>query len=353
MEGAVEEAGLARARMGVCAWVLLLAACSDADKSADREHPIVTAPRIVVQNGRNAIRLDDAALQRAGIRTERVPRGAQPETLRAFATVPDLQQLAQLAASLQAAAAQLKSAQAKLDASRAEYERERRLFDDEQNVSAAHLQMAQAAFLADQAALEAAQGQADAILTSARLNWGPVLAGALAASDPRQRALADDLVARRQLLVQVTLPSDWTDAHAPPQGRVLLDGRDGPAVQLVSAATHADPRLAGRSFLYRAQPDALLLPGANVTVSLPTGRSIDAARVPASAVVWWQGRTWLFVRGSAGDFERREIVFDRASDGATLLADLEPGTEVVVQGAQVLLSEELRAENFSTDVGGR
>jgi len=56
----VEEAGFARARIGVCAWVMLLAACSDADKSADREHPIVTAPRIVVQNGRNAIRLDDA-----------------------------------------------------------------------------------------------------------------------------------------------------------------------------------------------------------------------------------------------------------------------------------------------------
>ena len=33
--------------------------------------------------------------------------------------------------------------------------------------------------------------------------------------------------------------------------------------------------------------------------------------------------------------------------------DLDTGTEVVVQGAQVLLSEELRAENFSTDVGGR
>jgi len=35
------------------------------------------------------------------------------------------------------------------------------------------------------------------------------------------------------------------------------------------------------------------------------------------------------------------------------VADLDAGTEVVVQGAQVLLSEELRAENFSTDVGGR
>jgi len=343
----------ARARRGACGLVALLAACSDADQKADREHPIVTAPRIAVQNGRSVVHLDDAALRRAGIRTEAVRRGAQPETVRAFATAVDLQPLAQLSGAHQAATAQLKSAQAKLAASRAEYERARQLFEDQQNVSAAHLQSAQAAFLADQAALEAAQSQIDAVLANARLNWGPVLAGALAASDPQQRALVDDLLARRQLLLQVALPSDWASVAPPAQGQVLLEGRDGPAIYLVSAAAHADPRLAGRSFLYRAFPDASLLPGASVTVRLPTGRSVEAARIQASALVWWQGRAWVFVRTHAGDFERHEIAFDRASDAAALLADLDAGTEVVVQGAQVLLSEELRAENFSTDVGGR
>jgi hypothetical protein len=70
-------------------------------------------------------------------------------------------------------------------------------------------------------------------------------------------------------------------------------------------------------------------------------------------VVWWQGRAWVFVRTHSGDFERHQIAFDRASDASGLLVDLEDGSDVVVQGAQVLLSEELRAENFSTDVGGR
>jgi hypothetical protein len=339
--------------VGACGLLALLAACSDADQKTDREHPIVTAPRVAVENGHSLVRLDAAALQRAAIRTEGVRRGAQPETVRAFATVLDLQPLAQAAASLQVAGAQLKSAQAKLTASRAEYERARRLFEDEQNVPAAHLQSAQAAFLADQAALEAAQSQVDAILASARLSWGPVLAGALATSDPQQRALAEDLVARRQILLQVTLPSDWTQDRPPTQGRVQLDRRDGSAIQLVSAAAHADPRLAGRSFLYRTYPDPALLPGASVTVRLPTGRSIEAVRVPASALVWWQGRAWVFVRSRSGDFERREIGFDGATEEPALAADLEAGTEVVVQGAQVLLSEELRAENFSTDVGGR
>jgi hypothetical protein len=333
--------------------VALLAACSGADDRADREHPIVTPPRIALQDGRSVIRLDAAAAQRAAIRTEVVHRSAQPETVRAFATVPDLQPLAQLSASLRAAAAQLKSAQAKLDASRTEYERERQLFDDEKSVSAAHLQSAQAAFLVDRAGLEAARDEVDAILASARLGWGAVLAGALAASDPAGRALADDLVKRRQILLQVALPSPWTGAGPPAQGRVLLDGGDGPLIRFLSEAAHADPHLAGRSLLYRVAPDPALLPGANVTVRLPTGRSVEAAPVPASAVVWWQGQAWVFVRTHSGDFERRQIAFDRASDASGLLADLEDGSDVVVQGAQVLLSEELRAENFSTDVGGR
>jgi hypothetical protein len=345
---------IAAAALGSSAWVWQTGAQreSQTDQRADREHPIVTAPRVAQKDGRAVVRLDPTALQRAGVRTEKLRRGAQPETIRAFATVTDLQALAQLSASTQAAAAQLAIAQAKIAASRAEYERARRLFDDQQNVSAAQLQSSQAAFAADQAALAAAQAQLDASRASARLDWGAQLADALSASDPQQRALVEDLLARRELLLQVVLP-ELGDVHAPSQGQVLLDGRVGPPIRLVSPATRADPRLAGRSFFYRTRPDPALVAGVTIAVQLETGRRVQAASVPASALVWWQGRAWVFVRNEAGDFERHEVPADRAADSSTLLADLASGTEVVVQGAQVLLSEELRAGSFSTDVGGR
>jgi len=321
---------------------------SESDARADREHPIVTAPRVAALEGRSVVRLDAAALQRAGIRTEPVRRGARPESVRAFATVPDLQPLAQFSASYATAVAQVQAAQARLAASRAEYDRSRHLFDDQQNVSATQLQASQAAFLADQAALAAAQAQVDACLASVRLGWGTVLAG----SDSRHPSLIDDLLARRQTLLQVTLPPDLAAEPAPPSGRVMLEG-SGARIQLLAPAARADPRQSGRSFYYRAPPDPALLPGVNLTVRLPTGRSVDAAVIPASALIWWQGRAWVFIRARGGDFARREVSADMASSETELLADLDPGTEVVVQGAQVLLSEELRAENFSTDVGGR
>jgi hypothetical protein len=350
--GTVQFARACAGKMA-CGAIALLAACSDDSQPSDREHPIVTAPRIVARAGRSLVHLDEAALQRAGIRSEPVRRLAQPETLLAFATVVDLQPLIQLSASLQGAQAQLKTAQARLAASRAEYERERQLFDDQQTVSAARLQSSQAVFLADQAAQAAAQAQVEADRAAARLGWGPALAEGLGGEDPQRGALADDLLARRQLLLQVALNTDFTDDRPPTHGRVLLEGRDGPAIQLLSAAAHADPRLAGRSYLYRSPPDPALQPGASVRVGLATGRSVEGARIPASALVWWQGRAWVFIRSGTGDFERREIPVDRIDHASTLQANLDAGTEVVVQGAQVLLSEELRAQSSSTDVGGR
>jgi hypothetical protein len=346
---------IAAVALGSSAWVWQGAGQRDSGSGgqADREHPIVTAPRIAHQDGRTVVRLDPTALQRAGIRTEKLQRKTQADTMGAFATVTDLQSLAQLSASMQTAQAQLAIAQAKLTASRAEYDRARRLFEDQQNVSAAQVQSSQAAFAADQASLTAAQAQVEASRASARLDWGVELTDALAASDPNRRALVENLLARRELLLEVVLPSDAAGARAPTQGQVMLDDRRAQTIRLVSPAVRADPRLTGRSYFYRTRPDAALLPGATFAVQLETGRHVELASVPASALVWWQGRAWIFVRNEAGDFERREVPADRAADPSTLLADLASGTEVVVQGAQVLLSEELRAENFSTDVGGR
>jgi hypothetical protein len=351
----VGAALIAAVVLGASAWVWQDAAqrASGSSEQADREHPIVTTPRIARQDGRTVVRLDPTALQQAGIRTEKVQRAAQPSTIGAFASVTDLQPLAQLSASTQAAEAQLAIAQAKLAASRAEYDRARRLFEDQQNVSAAQVQSSQSAFAADQAGVAAAQAQLDASRASARLDWGTELADALSTSDPRRRTLVENLLARRELLLEVALPPDVAGAPAPRQGEVMLDDQRAQPIRLVSPAVRANPRLTGRSYFYRTRPDPALLPGVTFAVQLQTGRRVEVASVPASALVWWQGRAWIFVRNETGDFERREVPADRAADSSILLVDLASGTEVVVQGAQVLLSEELRAENFSTDVGGR
>jgi hypothetical protein len=326
---------------------------ANAGDRADREHPIVTMPRITVQDGRALIRLDAAAVARAGIRTQAVVRAAMPQAELAFATVVDVQPLAQRAAAIAAAMAQAQAAQAKLEASRAEAQRSRELFAQDQAVSASQMQSAQAAFLADQAALSATQAQVRSDRANARLEWGPVLGDALpaagSAGDGAVGGVLADLLARRQVLLQVVTSA----GRVPALGEVLDDQGSAAPAHYLSAAPRADARLAGRGYFYAAPVRPWLVPGSSARIRLPTGRSLDAARVPASSLVWWQGRAWIFVRIPGGDFERREVPADGQEGADELAVDLAGGTEVVVQGAQVLLSEELRAENFSTDVGGR
>jgi hypothetical protein len=344
--GAVAAAALAVWRIGEHG-------SADADHRADREHPIVTAPRIARQEGRTLIRLDAAAVARGGIRTQAVARAALPETSLAFATVVDLQPLAQRAAALAGALAQAQAAQARLEASRAEYLRSEDLFAQDQSVSASQLQSSKAAFLSDQAALAAAQAQVRADQANAALEWGPVLGGALPLAGGSGAGQLDDLLARRRVLLQAVMPPGFAPDRVPVRGEVLNDQGPGVAADFLSPAPRADARLAGRGFFFVAPARPWLVPGASARIRLPTGRSLRAARVPASSLVWWQGRAWIFVRTSGGDFERREVPLDAGEIRDELAADLADGTEVVVQGAQVLLSEELRAENFSTDVGGR
>lgn len=330
------------------------AAKDDGDEDrADREHPIVTPARVVVQDGHNVVRLDEQALRRAGIRTVALRRTAQALSARAYAVVVDLQPLAQGVAALQAAQAQLAGAQARLAASQAEYQRARQLFEQEQNVSAAQLQAAQAASAADQAALAAAQAQVDASLAPLRLAWGAELVGALQAGTVAAANPLGDLLERRLQLLRVILPPDGTLARAPAQARLVLDGGATVALRLLGPSLQGDPRLAGRGFHYLATARDALVPGAYLPVELPSGGAIQAARVPASAVLWWQGRAWFFERQGNGDFARRAIAADADESADGVIADLPDGAQVVVQGAQVLLSEELRAENYSTDVGGR
>jgi hypothetical protein len=70
----------------------------------------------------------------------------------------------------------------------------------------------------------------------------------------------------------------------------------------------------------------------NVTARYAGGAVATVAAVPPEAVVSWEGKSWAYVRRSPTQFSRREA------------AAVRPGDEVVVNGAQQLLSEEMRAQ---------
>lgn len=67
--------------------------------------------------------------------------------------------------------------------------------------------------------------------------------------------------------------------------------------------------------------------------------------MPKEAVVWWQGRAWIYMQRDAERFARRELPTDSPVPGGWFVADaISPDQRVVTKGAQQLLSEEFRAQ---------
>jgi hypothetical protein len=333
----------ARPRRRLAAAFLALALAGVAAARADDDDaPAKAMPsRVTVKDGVTVITLDAAAQQNGGIETALPAPPPREETVAAYASVLDAGAVTELANRYLEAKAAVAGAEAKLAVSRTALERARTLYQDRQNISAAALQGAEGSFAADRAALGAAEARLATVTATAEQGWGTVIAKALVDQTP----LAADLIARRSYLVRVTLPLGITIAAAPETASVLL--RDGSTVRLrlLSPATTADPRLQGISYFYVAPAAAGLLPGLSLMASLPVAEAPHGVVVPDSAVVWLQGRPWIFLRTGPDTFVRRAIAAEHAAPGGGyLVIGLPADARIAVRGAQMLLSEEFRAE---------
>ena len=57
------------------------------------------------------------------------------------------------------------------------------------------------------------------------------------------------------------------------------------------------------------------------------------------------GKAYAFAQTSANEFVRRELTLDQPVDGGFVVAaNFSPGERVVIQGAQLLLSEEFKSQ---------
>ena len=67
--------------------------------------------------------------------------------------------------------------------------------------------------------------------------------------------------------------------------------------------------------------------------------------IPAAAVVRLAGKAYAFTQTGPNEFVRKELTVDQPIDGGFLAAtNFSPGDRLVVQGAQLLLSEEFKSQ---------
>lgn len=319
-------------------------AAADQDEDDEKE-AIKTPSRVSVQNGQTILTLDTNTQSLVGITVTPLEEVTSRQQVTAPAVVLSGQELVSARTSYVAAKANLEKVRANMEVAQQEYDRLKTLYEDHQNASQKDLQAAQGVLRSDQADAEAAMQDLSLQVAAARENWGTVLGKWLANDAPPLERVLDQV----DYLVQVTLPTGVVSV-APATISLEIGESTQIEARLISSFPRVDPRIQGASLLYVTRDRSGLAPGVNLVARIPVGRSMRGLLIPQSAIVWWQGNAWVYQQSAPGRFVRRLAATDTPlANGLFVSTGFSPTDQIVVRGAQALLSEEFRSQIQSKD----
>lgn len=326
---------LAIAALAIIGFGALGAGFGDTGTSGDQ--PIAAPIRVKTINGETRITVSAQDLATSGIDVEALQPITHQEEAPGLGTVISPQTLGEQRRAYQAAAAEAERSEFAAKAARLEVQRLQPLHRADRIVSDKALETAESTQAVEEAALKVASTQFETQRTALVLQWGPAMGKWLIDGGPE----LDRIVSSQDLLVQIALPAG---SRVTEPGYAAFDlGAGAPrSGTIISAASQVDSRFQGPTLYALLPADARLQPGMTVLVKIAVGTPRLGVLVPEGAVVRWQGRSWVFVQAAQGEFTRRSITTDIATpDERFFVTTLAPGTQVVVRGAQLLLSEEM------------
>jgi hypothetical protein len=339
------RAGLVALAFAAAIGLVLRSVDRERERSDDGDQPLPTPVRVAVIDGRARVTVTPEDLAAGGIEVAAPEATSYQRQLPGLATVIAPQAMAAQKQVYQSAAAEATRAELAVKAARLEVERLAPLHQADRIVSDKALESARNDLAATEANAKAAIARLAAQRSALEGQWGPVLAKWLAdGARPLERLLAG-----RDLLVRVSLPTgalarDPTAVHVQASLGVMLGAR------IISSVPQADPKFQGPSFFAALAQDARLMPGMTVPAAISLGAPVAGFLVPDSAILRWHGEQWVFVELAKGEFVRQQITNALATPDAWLVTSgLGAGTPIVVRGAQLLLSEEVKARPAGGD----
>jgi hypothetical protein len=309
----------------------------DKDDAPRRAQENKGPAQISVENGQTVLTLDSPTQSRLGLEVVTLTSTVTRAQITSPAVVLSTQDLTASRNTYFAAQAQLQKSRIEGGVASKEYARLKSLFEENKNVSEKSLQSAEGTLQANESDVRAGEQQLNLQESIVRQEWGSVVAKWTVEGSPELQLIFD----QREVLVQMTLPADAV--LGPPKSISLeIPGGARTEASFVSPFPRVDPRIQGKSFLYVAPAHAGLSPGVNLLARLSSGKQMQGVIVPTSAVVWSEGKAWVYQQTAPDRFARRAVLTDTTVEkGFFLTAGLSPGDKVVTQGAQALLSEEL------------
>ncbi|HEV2327769.1 MAG TPA: hypothetical protein VGY56_03150 [Verrucomicrobiae bacterium] len=294
---------------------------------AQEDQPVTAASSVQTDsNGLTTVSLDLKTQQLIGLQIAALTPATAPIEIKAYGRVLDSATLISLRSDVLAA-------DASLQASQQQYLRLKQLAS-QNNASAQALETAEAQLRHDQSALDTAKAQLVAATSAAIL------------SEPED--FFKGLAEQKSVLIRLDAAAgDWP-ADSPVAGQLLSPVASRPIdADFIGRAAATDPMVQGAGFIFAVtNAPAVLTPGLAVTgfLQLPGGTA-SGTIVPDAAVVRFDGGDWIYVQANQTNFERRRIILDRPmNDGWFVTNNIAPNDNIIVTGAQDLLSEEHKAE---------
>ncbi|MGZ3403972.1 MAG: hypothetical protein ACXWKN_13035 [Phenylobacterium sp.] len=294
---------------------------------------LAAAPVLAAEPASPVLKMDAATQARLGVATETLQAVRRSAAVTGFARALDPGPLAQLDSDITAAVASY-------EASRAEAARTRELNAADQTVSRQ---------AAEAAASQARQDAAKLALLRKRvgLEWSPALA---ALSDARRGKLVADIAAGRASLVRI----DSALGLSQMRGSAEIDlGSGGRAHAAILGPTRTgDPRLQSTGLLALVTgPQAMQLGvGTVAPATLALGAGGEGVMIPRAALLRTGGRTVVYVRRDATDFEQRAVSGGMSDpQGLFVASGFRAGEVVVTTGAAQLYAAQNKPSGKDVD----
>lgn len=287
-----------------------------------------------------SINLNDKAQKTSGLQTIKLEAATVQIEAVAHGKVLATQALFELKQRYLNAIAERDGIRAKARQAQQQMQRQQSLYQD--GVSAKRSVEEQQVELTNaQAQLKIAQQHNMAVREQAVLTWGTTLT-TWALSDSKR---LDDVLSGKKKLLQITLNSQYKQ-DIPKSIHIAASGnREHAAIaELISLAPQTDSTQ-GQSYFFQTTAQNLSV-GMNLTAWLPEQtQQKTGVIIPKSALLWVMNQAFVYVKTDNQHYTRRALTHYTASPNGYFVSEgLAPNEELVVTGAQMLLSEDLRGQ---------
>lgn len=295
--------------------------------------------RLVMFQGRPAVRLEQEMLDKTHVETIRLEEQSLLHEIRTIGEVVDITPLLEARSRYLDLKSEKDQVSASLEVADDTVDRLSTLQSLESNISTRELDAAKLEYKKSKIRLDTLNSHIENSRNIIRQRWGGVLADW--AMDSQSARLPVFAINGDEILLLVQSPVSGVPES------IYVNSSDertnARQADFISPAPRALANRRGDTYYYSTKREELRS-GMRLYVWVPDPeQEISGYILPRNAIVWYNGRPWFYVREDDNHFVKKQVVEYIVTEQGWLVQDSDfAGLDVVIAGSQLLLSEEYR-----------